>query len=45
MEGSEAGRALEDRTRQQLCEVAKKRGVPGRSKMEKWDLIDALRRN
>jgi hypothetical protein len=37
------GRALEDRTRQQLYEVAKKRGVPGRSKMGKWELIKAIR--
>lgn len=38
------GRALEDRTRQQLYEVAKKKGVPGRSKMGKWDLIKAIRK-
>jgi hypothetical protein len=38
------GRALEDRTRQQLYEVAKKEGVPGRSKMGKWDLIKAIRK-
>jgi hypothetical protein len=37
------GRALEDRTRQQLYEVAKKKGVPGRSRMGKWDLIKAIR--
>jgi hypothetical protein len=37
------GRALEDRTRQQLYEVAKKTGVPGRSKMGKWELIKAIR--
>ena len=43
--GGRAGRALEDRTRQQLYEVAKKRGVPGRSKMGKWDLIQALRKS
>lgn len=40
----EAGHALEDRNRQQLYEVAKKKGIPGRSKMGKWDLIDAIRR-
>jgi hypothetical protein len=40
-----AGRALENRTRQQLYEVAKKRGVPGRSKMGKWDLIEAIRQS
>jgi hypothetical protein len=38
-----AGHALEDRTREQLYELAKKRGIRGRSKMGKWDLIDALR--
>jgi hypothetical protein len=42
--GGKPGRALEDRTRQQLYEVAKKRGVPGRSKMGKWDLIKAIRK-
>lgn len=39
-----AGRALEDRNRQQLYEVAKERGIPGRSKMGKWELIEAIRR-
>jgi hypothetical protein len=43
--GGKAGRALEDRSRQQLYEVAKKKGVPGRSKMGKWDLIEAIRRS
>jgi hypothetical protein len=42
--GGSAGHALEDRTRPQLYELAKKRGIAGRSKMGKWDLIDALRR-
>ena len=37
------GHALEERTREQLYELAKKRGIRGRSKMAKWDLIDALR--
>jgi hypothetical protein len=38
-----AGRALEDRTRDQLYALAKKRNIRGRSKMGKWDLIRALR--
>jgi Rho termination factor, N-terminal domain len=42
--GGKAGRALEDRNRQQLYEVAKKRGIPGRSKMGKWELIKAIRK-
>ncbi len=43
--GGSAGRALEDRTREQLYEQAKKEGIPGRSRMGKWDLIKALRRS
>ena len=39
----EAGHSLEDRNRQQLYELAKKRNIRGRSKMGKWDLIRALR--
>jgi len=41
--GGKAGHAYEDRTREQLYEVAKQRGIAGRSKMGKWELIDALR--
>jgi hypothetical protein len=41
--GGSAGHALEDRTREQLYELAKKRDIRGRSKMGKWDLIRALR--
>jgi hypothetical protein len=43
--GGQAGRRLEDRNRQQLCEIAQKEGISGRSKMGKWDLIDAIRRS
>jgi len=43
--GGQAGRGLEDRTRPQLYELARQRGIPGRSKMGKWDLIRALRRS
>jgi len=41
--GGAPGRALEERTRQQLYEEAKRRNVPGRSRMGKWELIRALR--
>jgi hypothetical protein len=40
----EAGHALEDRNRQQLYDVAREMGIPGRSKMGKWELIKAIRR-
>jgi hypothetical protein len=39
-----AGAALEDRNREQLYETARKLDIPGRSKMGKWELIDAIRR-
>jgi hypothetical protein len=42
--GGRPGRALEDRTRQDLYEVAKRKNIPGRSRMGKWDLIKALRK-
>ena len=42
--GGSAGRRREDRNREQLYELAKQRGIAGRSKMGKWELIDALRR-
>jgi hypothetical protein len=41
--GGEAGHSLEDRNRQQLYEIAKRENIPGRSKMGKWDLIEAIR--
>jgi hypothetical protein len=41
--GGRAGHALEDRNREQLYEIAKKKDIPGRSKMGKWDLIKAIR--
>jgi hypothetical protein len=42
--GGAAGHALEDRNREQIYEVAKRKGIPGRSKMGKWDLIEAIRK-
>jgi hypothetical protein len=41
--GGEPGHALEDRNRQQLYEIAQRENIPGRSKMGKWELIDAIR--
>jgi hypothetical protein len=43
--GGHAGHALEDRNREQLYEIARKRNIEGRSKMGKWDLIRAIRRS
>lgn len=43
--GGRPGRALEDRSRTQLYELAKKRGIAGRSRMGKWELIDAIRKS
>ncbi|HYT80220.1 MAG TPA: hypothetical protein VEQ37_13410 [Actinomycetota bacterium] len=42
--GGRPGRNLEDRTRQDLYEVAKRKNIPGRSSMGKWDLIKAIRK-
>jgi hypothetical protein len=42
--GGKAGHRLEDRNREQLYEVAKKENIAGRSKMGKWDLIEAIRK-
>lgn len=39
-----AGHALEDRNRQQIYEVAKRKNIPGRSRMGKWELIGAIRK-
>jgi hypothetical protein len=43
--GGKPGRALEDRNREQLYEVAKKQNISGRSKMGKWELINAIRKS
>jgi hypothetical protein len=43
--GGRAGHRLEDRNRQQLYAIAQERGIPGRSKMGKWELIKAIRRS
>ena len=42
--GQLSGRNLQDRTRQELYDEARRRGIAGRSKMGKWDLIDAIRK-
>jgi hypothetical protein len=42
--GGEAGQAPEDRSREQIYQLAKEKDLPGRSKMGKWDLIDAIRK-
>ena len=42
--GGKPGRNLEDRTRQDLYEVAKRKNIPGRSSMGKWELIQAIRK-
>jgi hypothetical protein len=41
--GGAPGHSLEDRNRQQLYDLAREKGIPGRSKMGKWELIQALR--
>ena len=41
--GGRPGRSLQDRTRTQLYEEAKRKDIPGRSRMGKWELIEALR--
>jgi hypothetical protein len=43
--GAKPGHALEDRNRQELYEVAKRRNIRGRSKMGKWELIEAIRKS
>jgi Rho termination factor, N-terminal domain len=43
--GGRAGRRLEDRNRQQLYAIAQERDIRGRSKMGKWELIEAIRRS
>ena len=42
--GGRPGRTLEDRTRQDLYKVAARKNIPGRSRMGKWDLIQAIRK-
>jgi len=43
--GGTPGHGYEDRTRQDLYEVAKRMNIRGRSKMGKWDLIKAIRKS
>jgi hypothetical protein len=42
--GGKPGHALEDRNRQQIYEVAKRKNIAGRSRMGKWELIEAIRK-
>ncbi len=42
--GGRPGHRLEDRTRQQLYDRARELGIPGRSKLGKWELVEAIRR-
>ena len=42
--GGKPGRNLEDRTRSEIYEVAKRENIPGRSRMGKWELIEAIRK-
>jgi hypothetical protein len=42
--GGQPGHALQDRNRQQLYDLAREKGIPGRSKMGKWELISAIRK-
>jgi hypothetical protein len=44
LRGGKAGHNLEDRNRQQIYQVAKRKKIPGRSRMGKWELIDAIRK-
>jgi hypothetical protein len=39
-----AGHKLEDRNREQIYKIAAREGIEGRSRMGKWELIDAIRR-
>lgn len=41
--GGKPGHDLEDRNREQIYEVAKKQNIRGRSRMGKWELIEAIR--
>ncbi len=41
--GGHPGHRLEDRSREQLYQLAKEKNIAGRSRMGKWDLIDAIR--
>jgi hypothetical protein len=43
--GNKPGHSLEDRNRQEIYEVAKRHNIRGRSKMGKWDLIEAIRKS
>ena len=42
--GGNAGHSLNERTRRQLYETAKRRNIPGRSTMGTYELIEAIRK-
>jgi hypothetical protein len=42
--GGSAGHDLQDRNREQIYAIAVREEISGRSKMGKWELIDAIRR-
>jgi hypothetical protein len=42
--GGRPAHRLEDRNRRQLYEIAQEKDIPGRSKMGKWDLVEAIRK-
>ena len=44
MSSNDPNRPLEQRTRDELYDIAKERSIPGRSSMSKGELVTALKR-